>query len=67
MVEITEQLQRWYDIDFIFSSERVKQFVFAGMIKKEYTANEIFSIIEKTTQVVHFNVSGRVVTVSEIK
>ncbi len=67
LVEITEQLQRWYDIDFIFSSERVKQFVFAGMIKKEYTANEIFSIIEKTTQVVHFNVSGRVVTVSEIK
>lgn len=62
--EIAEQLQRWYDIDFFFSSERVKQFVFAGMIKKEYTANEIFSIIEKTTRV-KFNVNGRVVAVSE--
>lgn len=63
--EIAEQLQRWYDIDFIFSSGRVKQFVFAGMIKKEYTANEIFSIIEKTTRV-KFTVNGRTVVVSEL-
>ena len=63
--KITEQLQRWYDLDFIFSSERVKQFVFAGMIKKEYTANEIFSMIEKTTRV-KFNVRGRTIIVSEL-
>lgn len=63
--EIAEQLQRWYDIDFIFSSGRVKQFVFAGMIKKEYTANQIFSIIEKTTRV-KFTVNGRTVVVSEL-
>lgn len=62
--EISEQLKRWYDIDFFFSSERVKHFVFAGVIKKEYTANEIFSIIEKTTRV-KFNVNGRTVIVSE--
>ena len=63
--KITEQLQRWYDLDFIFSSERGKQFVFAGMIKKEYTANEIFSMIEKTTRV-KFNVRGRTIIVSEL-
>ena len=63
--EISEQLRRWYDIDFFFASERVKHFVFAGVIKKEYTANEIFSIIEKTTGV-KFTVNGRVVTVSEV-
>lgn len=63
--EITEQLKRWYDIDFFFTSENVKHFVFAGMIKKEYSANEIFSIIEKTTRV-KFTVNGRVVTVSEV-
>ena len=63
--KITEQLQRWYDLDFIFFSERVKQFVFAGMIKKEYTADEIFSMIEKTTRV-KFNVHGRTIVVSEL-
>lgn len=62
--EITEQLRRWYDIDFFFTSERVKHFMFAGVIKKDYTANEIFSIIEKTTRV-RFSVNGRTVVVSE--
>lgn len=61
---IADQLRRWYDIDFFFTSERVKQFMFAGVIKKDYTANEIFSIIEKTTNV-RFSVNGRTVVVSE--
>ena len=42
-----------------------RRFAFAGVINKEYSANKIFSIIEKTTRV-RFNVNGRVVTVSEI-
>ena len=63
--EITAQLERWYDIDFFFTSEKVKRFAFAGVINKEYSANKIFSIIEKTTRV-RFNVNGRVVTVSEV-
>ena len=62
--EITEQLRRWYDIDFFFTSERVKRFMFAGVIRKDYTANEIFSIIEKTTNV-RFDVKGRTVVVGE--
>ena len=63
--DIAAQLQRWYDVDFFFASERVKRFVFAGVIKKEYTANEIFSIIEKTTRV-KFTVNGRTVVVTEL-
>ena len=63
--EIASQLERWYDIDFFFTSENVKRFAFAGVINKEYSANKIFLIIEKTTRV-RFNVNGRVVTVSEI-
>ncbi|MFR7876555.1 MAG: FecR family protein [Butyricimonas paravirosa] len=63
--EITAQLERWYDIDFFFTSEKVRRFAFAGVINKEYSANKIFSIIEKTTRV-RFNVNGRVVTVSEV-
>lgn len=63
--EITVQLERWYDIDFFFTSEKVKHFAFAGVINKEYTANQIFAIIEKTTRV-RFNVNGRIVTVNEV-
>ena len=44
----------------------MKHFVFAGMIKKEYAANEIFSIIEKAARV-KFTVNGRTVAVSELK
>ena len=60
--EIAAQLERWYDVDFFFASEEVKQLVFAGVIKKEYSANEIFEIIEKTTRV-SFAVNGRTVVV----
>ena len=62
--EIAAQLQRWYDIEFFFTSEKLKHYAFAGVINKEYTANKIFSIIEKTTRV-KFDLSGRVVTVRE--
>lgn len=62
--EISTQLQRWYDVDFFFTSESVKQSVFAGVINKEYNINKIFLIIEKTTRV-KFDLNGRVVTVSE--
>ena len=61
--EIAAQLERWYDVDFFFASEDVKHLVFAGVIKKEYSANEIFEIIEKTTRVT-FAVNGRTVVVS---
>ncbi len=62
--DISEQLKRWYDIEFFFTSEDVKKYMFAGVIKKEYTANEIFSIIEKTTNV-KFTMKGRTVIVSK--
>lgn len=62
--EIAEQLRRWYDVDFFFASEDVKHFQFAGVIRKEFSANDIFSIIEKTTRV-KFTVNGRTVLVNK--
>lgn len=62
--EIAAQLQRWYDIEFFFTSEKLKHYAFAGVINKEYSANKIFSVIEKTTRV-KFDLNGRVVTVRE--
>ena len=62
--EIAEQLRRWYDVDFFFVSEDVKHLQFAGVIRKEFSANDIFSIIEKTTRV-KFTVNGRTVLVNK--
>lgn len=62
--EISEQLRRWYDLEFFFASEELKHSAFAGVIDREYTANEIFSIIEKTTRV-KFELKGRTVLVKK--
>ena len=33
-VEIVEQLSRWYDVDFVFDNEDIKNVRFAGAINK---------------------------------
>lgn len=60
--EISEQMQRWYDLEFFFTSEELKHYAFAGVIDKKYSANKIFSMIEKTTHVT-FELNNRTVIV----
>ena len=60
--EISEQIRRWYDLEFFFTSEELKHSAFAGVIDREYSANEIFTIIEKTTRV-KFDLKERTVIV----
>ncbi|MDE7074892.1 MAG: DUF4974 domain-containing protein [Odoribacter sp.] len=62
--EISEQIRRWYDLEFFFTSEELKHSAFAGVIDREYTANEIFTIIEKTTRV-KFELKGKTVVVKK--
>lgn len=59
---IAVQLQRWYDIDFFFTREDIKKYEFTGVIRRDYTANEMLRIIEKTTSV-KFEIKGRTVVV----
>lgn len=60
--EITAQLERWYDIHFFFTREALKQEKFTGVILKDYTIEQILTIIEKTTNV-KFSVNGKTVVV----
>ena len=60
---IMSQLQRWYDIEVFFVDEELKSYPFTGVIRRDFTAGQIFDIIEKTTRV-KFNVRGKCVTVN---
>lgn len=60
--QIVEQLQRWYDLDFFFAEEKLEAYEFTGVIRRDHTANEIFRIIEKTTNI-KFELNGRNVVV----
>lgn len=60
--DIMLQLARWYDIEVFFASENLKRYTFTGVIRRDFAAEEIFAIIEKTTRV-KFSVNNRCVTV----
>lgn len=62
LLEIVAQLERWYDIDFFFSREELKNYEFTGVIRRDLSANQILDIIAKTTNVC-FEIKGRTVTV----
>lgn len=61
--EIAAQLERWYDVDFFFAREELKRYEFTGVIRRDYTANQILDIIAKTTNV-RFEIKGRTVVVN---
>ncbi len=59
---IMAQMERWYDIDVFFVDEELKDYMFTGVINKDYSANRIFEIIEKTTNV-KFKIKNNTVTI----
>ncbi len=60
--EITAQLERWYDVHFVFGREELKRYEFTGVIRKDYTADQILGLIAKTTNV-RFEVVGKEIKV----
>lgn len=58
---IVTQIERWYDIEVFFMDESIKNYMFTGVINKEYSANKIFEIIGKTTNV-RFKIKNKTVT-----
>lgn len=51
LFEITKQLSRWYDVNFIFSAPEFRNRRFTGVVKRYDVLNHILEIIEKTTNV----------------
>lgn len=64
--EIVRKLERWYDFTMNYQDEEIKQMRFSGTINKHRPLNEVLQFLEKTTDI-HFEISGKNITVSKIK
>jgi ferric-dicitrate binding protein FerR (iron transport regulator) len=60
---IAGQLERWYDVRFVFTDEVLGEMLFTGMFKREQPIERAISIIARTTRV-KFDKRGDTVTVS---
>lgn len=62
--ELTHKLSRWYDVDFFFTSEQLKNLNFSGAFKKYNELRYVLNIIEEITDV-RFVVNNRTVIVNK--
>jgi transmembrane sensor len=62
MEEIAKLLSRWYDVDFKFEDDKVKNFRFSADIKRYATFRDVLKIFEKTGQL-SFEVHGKTINV----
>lgn len=60
--DLLHNLSRWYDVDITFRKEQLKNIVFTGDLKKYEDLNEVFEIIELTSDV-RFMVEGKKIIV----
>lgn len=62
--EMMNTLSRWYDIDVFFTTERVKEAMFTGNLKRYDDFDKIVKMLE-LTGVAHFKIEGNTVVISE--
>lgn len=60
--DMLKHLARWYDVDIVFTEERLKEVSFTGAVKKYDDFTEVLDVIE-STQVVHFRIEDRTIIV----
>ena len=65
LVELTERLRKWYDVDFIFENPAIEKLRFTGMVKKEKSADYFLKVLENTTNI-HFTINKDNVIIQEI-
>mgnify|MGYP005869996031 CR=1 FL=1 len=61
--ELARKLGRWYDVEFFFASEQLKQLKFSGAFKKYNDLYYVLNLIEELTDV-RFAVNNRTVIVN---
>lgn len=62
--KIVSQLSLWYDVDFRFASEELKQTCFAGVILRRQSLEEALDILEKVSRV-HFEVKNKYILITK--
>ena len=60
--DITRQLSRWYDVQFVYETTEFSNHPFTGVVKRDQSLEEVLSIIEKTTNI-RFKISGRTIII----
>ena len=54
--DITRQLSRWYDVQFVYETTEFSNHPFTGVVKRDQSLEEVLSIIEKTTNIKFKNI-----------
>ena len=62
--QVLTMIGRWYDIDFSFKAEGLKEIAVTGKLKRFENLSVILNMLEKTTGV-RFTLTGRMVTISK--
>ena len=60
--DITRQLSRWYDVQFVYEAPEFRNHPFTGIVKRDQSLEEVLSIIEKTTNI-KFKISERTIII----
>lgn len=66
LAELTERLKKWYNVEFVFEKQSLEELRFTGMVKKEYSIDYFFQVLEKTTNI-QFITDGNVILIQEEK
>ncbi|RIH63661.1 FecR family protein [Mariniphaga sediminis] len=62
--EITKVLERWYDVDFVFASNELKDIPFSGEFLRYENIEKVYEIIRKTGTKLNFKQNGRTIEIS---
>lgn len=60
--EVAELLGRWYDVDFFFLNEKMKNIRFTGAVQKTKSLEFILNIIRET-RAVNYQIKGKTITI----
>lgn len=60
--DISRQLSRWYDVQFVFEAQEFRNHPFTGIVKRDQSLEDVLSIIGKTTNI-RFEISERTIII----
>lgn len=61
--EITKILERWYDVDFIFTNDELRETPFSGEFLRYDNIENVYDIIRKTGTKIEFKQEGRTIEI----
>lgn len=60
--DISRQLSRWYDVQFVFEAQEFRNHPFTGIVKRDQSLEDVLSMIGKTTNI-RFEISERTIII----